>query len=125
MECLYYTDGLISDNRTLTKLCLLFDKVSTFYLSPRYFLDPLEKRWESEKDMPFFSKSPCEKILLTSQHFLSHKTFIVENKELIDSGILAPIVISETPPDWGGFEINEDKLSGMEVELLSGCGGNQ
>jgi hypothetical protein len=34
----------------------------------------------------------------------------VENKGLIDSGILAPIVISETPPDWGGFEINEEKL---------------
>ena len=110
MECLYYTNGLISDGKTLTKLCLLFDKVSTFYVSPQYFLEPLEMRWQSKKDVPFFSKSPCEKVLLTSQHLLAHTKFTEENKELIESGVLNPIVINQTPPDWEGFEINEEKL---------------
>ena len=110
MECLYYTDGLISDRKTLTKLCLLFDEVSTFYLSPSYFLKPLEKRWYSEKEMPFFSKSPCERDLLSSRHLLAHQEFINENQELIGAKILKPIIVNQTPPDWESFEINEKKL---------------
>lgn len=110
MECLYYTDGLISDRKTLTKLCLLFDKISTFYLSPLYFLEPLEERWQSEKDMPFFSKSPCEKELLTSCHLIAHKKFLAKNRELIESDVLKPIVINQTPPDWESLESNEKRL---------------
>ena len=110
MECLYYTDGFISDRKTLTKLCLLFDRVNTFYLSPLYFLEPLEKRWQSERDTPFFSKSPCEKVLLTSEHLLAHNNFVVGNKELIASGVLNPIVVNQTPPDWEGFESSEKRL---------------
>jgi hypothetical protein len=109
-HCLYYTDGVISDDSTLTKLCLLFDKVSSFYLSPQYFLEPLERRWESEKEMPFFAKSPCEKSLITSEHLMTFKTFSESNKLLIDSGVLMPIVVNQTPPDWEGFEENEKKL---------------
>lgn len=109
-HCLYYTDGVISDNGTLTKLCLLFDKVCTFYLSPRYFLEPLEKRWESEKDLAFFAKSPCERSLITSEHLIAFNRFSEENKLLIDSGILMPIVVNQTPPDWEGLEENEKRL---------------
>ena len=98
MECLYYTDGLISDRKTLTKLCLLFDEVSTFYLSPSYFLKPLEKRWHSEKEMPFFSKSVCEKDLISSRHLLAHQEFRDENQELILAKIVKPIIVNQTPP---------------------------
>jgi len=109
-RCLYYTDGVISNDGTLTKLCLLFDKVGSFYLSPQYFLEPLAKRWESQKEMPFFAKSPCEKGLITSEHLVTFKRFSEKNKLLIDSGILMPIVVNQTPPDWEGFEENEKKL---------------
>lgn len=109
-RCLYYTDGVISDNGTLTKLCLLFDRVSSFYLSPQYFLEPLAQRWESEKEKPVFAKSPCEKGLITSEHLATFKRFSEKTKLLIDSGILMPIVVNQTPPDWEGFEENEQKL---------------
>lgn len=110
MECLYYTDGSISDRKTLTKLCLLFDKVWTFYLSPSYFLEPLEQSWQKDKHKPFFSTSPCEKELLTSCHQLEHQGFITENKDLISTGILRPIVVNQPPPDWESFESYEKKL---------------
>ena len=109
-QCLYYTDGIISNNTTLTKLCLLFEKVCTFYLSPGYFLEPLEKRWESEKETPFFAKSPCEKSLITSEHLIAFKQFTEQNKQLIDSDVLAPIVVNQTPPDWESLEENERRL---------------
>ena len=110
MECLYYTDGLISDRRTLTKLCILFDSVSTFYLSPSYFLEPLQDRLQSERELPFFSKSPCEKDLITSQHLQAHRQFISDNKELIDEKVLKPFLVNQTPPDWESYEANEKKL---------------
>jgi hypothetical protein len=110
MKSIYYTDGLISDRRTLTKLCILFDSVSTFYLAPFYFLDPLQDRWQSEKKLPFFTTSPCEKDLITSQHLQAHKQWIIDNRELIDEGVLNPIVVKQTPPDWEGFESEEKEL---------------
>ncbi len=110
IQCLYYTDGLISNNTTLTKLCLLFEKVCTFYLSPGYFLEPLEKRWESEKERPFFAKSRCEKSLITSEHLMAFRQFTEQNKQLIDSDVLVPIVVNQTPSDWRGLEENEKKL---------------
>jgi len=120
-ECLYYSDGIISNKKTLTKLCLLFDKVSTFHLSPLYFLEPLQDRWQSQKDMPFFAKSPCERSLLTSERWLAYKEFIASNSELINANILNPILINQTPPDWINFESNEKKLmqngSGIAIGL--------
>lgn len=110
MKCLYYTDGLISDRRTLTKLCLLFDQVDTFYLSPAYYLVPLEKRWQSEKETPFFSTSPCEDDLITSRHLLSYQNFVHANKELIEAEILRPIIVNQPPPDWENFEAYDKKL---------------
>jgi len=109
-ECLYYTDGKISNKRTLSKLCLLFDSVRIFYLSPFYYLKPLEERWLKEKNLPFFKKSRCEKDLLTRIHFEAHKRFINDNHELIESGILQPIIVNQKPPDWESFEENEKKL---------------
>ena len=110
MECLYYTDSIISNKKTLAQLCFLFDKVRIFYLLPSYFLSPLEERWETEKDTPFFSKSPCEKQLFTRIHFEKHKEFIEENKELVNADILQPIIVQQAPPDWENFEANEKKL---------------
>jgi len=60
--------------------------------------------------MSFFAKSPCERSLITSEHLITFKQFSEENKLLIDSDILMPIVINQTPPDWEGFEENEKKL---------------
>jgi len=110
MNCLYYTDGIISNKSTLTKLCFLFEHVRTFFLSPSYFLDPLEERWAIEKDRPFFAKSPCEKDLLTSIHLHSWDNFLQENVDLINHNILQPIIVNQTPPDWESFEANEKRL---------------
>lgn len=110
MECLYYTDGIISNRETLTKLCILFDKVRTFFLSPDYFLKPLEERWKTEKNIPFFSKSPSEKDLLSRIYVESYKRFIDGNDELINANILQPLFIKQNPPDWENFETNEKKL---------------
>jgi hypothetical protein len=110
MECLYYTDGVITNKKTLTKLCVLFDSVRTFYLSPSYYLDPLKERWLSQRDLPFFSKSPCERELLTEVYLKSFENFVNENNELIKERILQPIIVNQTPPDWEGFEKNEKKL---------------
>lgn len=110
MNCLYYTDGIESNKATLTKLCFLFEHVRTFFLSPSYFLDPLEERWSIEKDQPFFAKSPCEKDLLTSIYLHSWENFLQENGDLINHNILQPIVVNQAPPDWESFEANEKRL---------------
>lgn len=123
MECLYYTDSIISNKKTLAQLCFLFDKVRIFYLLPGYFLSPLEKRWETEKDTPFFSKSPCEKQLFTRIHFEKHKEFIEENRELVNADILQPILVQQTPPDWESFESNEKKLMKNGAGLAFGIWG--
>ena len=110
MDCLYYTDGIISNKATLTKLCILFDHVRTFYLSPSYYLVPLERRWCHEKERPFFSKSPCERDLLSRIHSNDWEAFIKKNNKLIKYSILQPIIVNESPPDWESFEVNEKKL---------------
>jgi len=123
MECLYYTDSIISNKKTLAQLCFLFDKVRIFHLLPSYFLSPLEERWETEKDTPFFSKSPCEKQLYTRIHFEKHKEFIEENKELVNADILQPILVQQVPPDWENFEINEKRLMKNGAGLAFGMWG--
>jgi len=110
MDCLYYTDGIISNMATLAKLCILFDHVRTFYLSPSYYLDPLERNWKQEKKRPFFSKSPCEKDLLSRIYSNAWKAFIEKNSELVKYSILQPIIVNEAPPDWKSFESYEKKL---------------
>ena len=123
MECLFYTDGIISDQRTLTKLCLLFDTVRTFYLSPSYYLKPLEERWLSERNLPFFAKSPCEKDLITTLHARNWRSFIENNRELIDSHVLQPIAVDQTPPDWDSFEAYEKKLMRKASGIAFGLWG--
>lgn len=110
MNCLYYTDGIVLNKATLTKLCFLFEHVRTFFLSPSYFLDPLEERWATEKDQPFFAKSPCERDLLTSIYVHAWESFLRENSDLIKCNVLQPIAASQTPPDWESFEANEKRL---------------
>jgi len=123
MECLYYTDSIISNKKTLAQLCLLFEKVRIFYLLPSYFLSPLEERWETEKDTPFFSKSRCEKRLFTRIHFEKHKEFIEENRELVNADILQPLLVQQTPPDWESFESTEKKLMKNGAGLAFGIWG--
>jgi len=123
MECLYYTDSIVSNRKTLAQLCFLFDKIRIFYLLPNYFLSPLEERWETEKNTPFFSKAPCEKRLLTRLHFEKHREFIEENRELVNADILQPILVQQTPPDWEGFESNETKLMKKGAGLAFGIWG--
>jgi len=123
MECLYYTDSIISNKRTLAQLCFLFEKVRIFCLLPNYFLSPLEERWETEKDTSFFSKSSCEKRLFTRIHFEKHKEFIEENRELVNADILQPILVQQTPPDWESFESNEKKLIKNGAGLAFGIWG--
>jgi hypothetical protein len=123
MECLYYTDSIIRNKRTLAQLCFLFEKVRLFNLLPNYFLSPLEERWEAKKHTPFFAKSPCEKQLFTRIHFERHKEFIEENRELVDADILQPILVQQTPPDWESFEANERKLMTNGVGLAFGIWG--
>lgn len=123
MECLYYTDGIITNKKILSILCLLFDKVQTFYLLPNYFLNPLEERWQKQKDESFFSKSPCEKNLLTRIYHDNYNKFLRENKELIQSDVLHPLVINQTPPDWESFEANEKKLMEKGSGIAMGLWG--
>jgi len=123
MECLFYTDAIISDQRTLTKLCLLFDTVRTLYLSPAYYLKPLEERWVQEKNLPFFAKSPCEKDLMSSLYARNWKRFIDDNRELIDSNVLQPIFVEQTPPDWESFETYEKKLMSKAYGIAYGLWG--
>lgn len=123
MECLYYTNGIISNRSTLTKLCLLFDTVKTFHLDPTYYLEPLEERWQVEREAPFFKKSPCERELITKTHSDSYNNFLNENDELIKSNILQPIISNQTPPDWISLEENEKKLMGNYSGIALGLWG--
>lgn len=110
MDCLYYTDSIVSDKATLTKLCLLFDHVQTVHFSPSYYLTPLEERWATEKEIPFFAKSPCERELLTRIHCDAWEDFLIQNRELIGQGVLQAVALNQTPPDWESFEANEKRL---------------
>jgi len=123
LDCLYYTDGIISNKATLTKLSLLFDHVRTFYLSPSYYLDPLAERWATEKELPFFAKSPCEKELLTKVHLNSWESFLKDNSYLIQQNVLQPIIAKQSPPDWESFETNEKKLMKNGAGIAIGLWG--
>lgn len=118
MECIYYTDGLITNRSTLTKLCILFDSISTFYLSPTYFLEPLQNRWQIEREMPFYSTSACEKDLITSLHLQEYKKFINDNRELIKENVLKPFLFHQTPSDWESLDIYEEKLMKNPAKAL-------
>ena len=115
MDCFYYTDSFIRDTKTLSKMCLLFDKVSTFYLSPDYYLHPLNERWEKDKEDPFFAKSPVEKDLISTRYSRDFNEFLIKNKELIDNNVLKPIIINQKPPDWISFKENEKKGNNSAV----------
>ena len=104
MDCLYFTDGLIKDRHTLTNLCLLFDRVHTFYLLPNYYLAPFEKRWEVEKNKPRFKKSPIEIKNITKTHLDQISLFLGANSELIENNVLDAILVDQTPEDWEGIE---------------------
>jgi len=106
-------------------MCLLFDDVSTFYLRPNYYLDPLSERWAREKDDPFFAKSPAEKDLITEKYSKTFNDFIIENKELIDTSVLKPIVVNQRPPDWVSFEENEKKLLADVTGIKFGIWGEE
>jgi hypothetical protein len=103
----YYTEALISDKRSLSLLSLMSDSVYFYYLSPFYFLKPLQERWETEKEKPFFKKSICEETLITSLYHKEYLKFTLTNKELIDTKILRPILVEATPPDWESLEQQE------------------
>lgn len=106
----YYTDAFISDRRTLSLLSILSDSVYLYYLSPDYFLKPLEERWDSEKEQPFFKRAPVETALITSIHHQKHLQFITENRELVNAGVIHPILVAATPPDWEDFQQYEQEM---------------
>lgn len=114
----YYTDSFISDKRTLSLLSILSDSVYLYYLSPDYFLKPLEEKWSKEKEEPFFKKSPCEETLITNVYHQKHLEFVKENEELVDTGVIRPILVKATPPDWENFQRFEQKM----MENYSGIG---
>lgn len=120
-DTFYYTDAFISDRRTLSLLSILSDSVYLYYLSPEYFLKPLEKKWEAEKQLPFFKKAPIKSDLITPIHHKRHKQFIKENAELINAGVIRPILVKVTPPDWGSLEKAEQRMmkdhSGIKIAL--------
>ena len=109
-DTFYYTDTFISEKRTLSFLSILSNSVYLYYLSPDYFLRPLEERWKAEKEKPFFKKSPCEDTLITNVYHQKHLEFIKENKELVDAGVIRPILVKATPPDWENFQKFERKM---------------
>lgn len=120
-DTFYYTDTFISEKRTLSFLSILSNSVYLYYLSPDYFLRPLEERWKAEKEKPFFKKSPCEDTLITNVYHQKHLEFIKENKELVDAGVIRPILVKATPPDWENFQKFERKMmenySGIKIGL--------
>ena len=120
---LYYTDALMADKRTLSILAILSDAVYIQYLSPDYFLKPLQERWDTEKDTPFFSKSGCEGALITELHRQSHFQFLRENVELVRAKVVRPLLIQAVPPDWDTFEGYEKRMMTDGLGLAIGKWG--
>jgi len=120
-DTFYYTEAFISDKRTLSLLSILSDSVYLFYLSPDYFLKPLEERWETEKEQQFFRKATVECKLITPTYHKRHIEFIKENRELVNTGVIRPILVRQTPPDWEDFQKFEQKMmedySGLKIGL--------
>lgn len=106
MECFYYTNSYIENKKTLSKMCLLFDKVYTYYLIPFYYLNPLNEIWERKRE----SKSSFEKELITESHGKIFLDFLDANKLLVENKILNPIIIEGQPPDWDNFENSERRI---------------
>lgn len=106
----YYTDAFISDRRTISLLSILSDSVYLYYLSPGYLLKHLEERWSAEKELPFFKKAPVETALITRIHYEKHLQFMTENRELVDAGVISPILVAAAPPDWESFEQYERQM---------------
>ena len=111
MECLYFTDGIISDKKTLTNLCIYFDKVYTFFLSPDYFLKALEEKWC--KETPVLKKSAFEDTLLSKIYLEEYKEFVKSNDELINYKVLQPTFIEKTPPDLIKIESKKDLFKAL------------
>lgn len=122
-DTFYYTEAFISDKRTLSLLSILSDSVYLYYLSPDYFLKPLEERWKTEKELPFFRKAPIESGLITPIYHERHMEFIKENRELVNTGVIRPILVKATPPDWESFQKFEQKMMGNYSGLKIGLWG--
>lgn len=121
----YYTDAFISDSRTLSLLSILCDSVYLYYLSPDYFLSPLEERWKTEKEEQFFRRAPVETALITSIHRRTHLDFIRENRELVNTGVIRPILIKATPPDWDSFAQYEREMMDEHKGIAFGSWGTK
>jgi hypothetical protein len=50
-DILYYTDGFISNPRTLSIVTILYDRVFTYYLDPNYYATKIEEGFEKLKGM--------------------------------------------------------------------------
>lgn len=108
-DVVYFTDGFISDRRILITLCVLFERVFTFCLSPDYYaktldngLAMMEKRGftlahaeEGKIDDPW---AIVHKETAASELKRSLILFWMENDDLRDAGIILPIGI-ETKPE--------------------------
>lgn len=106
MKCLYYTGSTIKNKETLTKLCLLFDKVETFELSSDYYLPIVEERVIGRE----ISNHPgIRKEMLTKIKEEEFFKFCEINKELISEGILNPIIWNQKPQD-----LKEGELYGQK-----------
>lgn len=109
MDCMYYTDGIISNKKSFTKMCVLFDSVGTFQLSPAYYIDELEKRF---KDQTKGFSHLIENEMITRLRQKDFYEFVRNNCELINAGILKPIVLNQNPGDfkpgqlYGSEELN-------------------
>lgn len=110
MDCLYYTDGVVHDRRTLTKLCLLFDTVRTFHWSPFHYLEQFEERWLTEKHEPVFDHPIVSKELLTNDYLATFSKFTKKNHQLISARVLQPIVVKQPPRDGENLEQIEKEM---------------
>lgn len=96
MKCSYFTGSTISNKETLTKLCLLFDKVDTFELSSDYYLPIIEERVKGKE----ISADPrIKKEMLTKLKEEEFFNFCNNYKELISEGVLNPIIWNQKPQD--------------------------
>ena len=120
-DVFYYSNAFISDKRTLSLLGILSDSLYVFYLSPDYFLVPFKEKWGKQKSEPFFEKAPVEIEIATSIHKEKYASFLEENRELIEAGVIHPIHIMQKPPDWECLQELEKKMmkdySGLAIGM--------
>ncbi|MEQ8199789.1 MAG: hypothetical protein ABRQ24_00035 [Syntrophomonadaceae bacterium] len=116
-DCLYYTDGFISNPRTLSILTVLYDRVCTYFVPPDYYADDIEDAVEKLKKNNFsltkkdrftgsevkldesahFHEQPASKHLI-----MSMEKFWKDNRLLRDSEVLIPIGRRIEPKEWTG-----------------------